>query len=557
MNLLFDPWIPIVRRSGARERISPLALADTDDPPVSLSAARHDFDAALAQFLIGLLQSFLPPRTDSEWNLRLKTPPGITDLSSVFERFRYAFELFDPERPFMQDLSLSASPGGADPPSALLIDAPGGNAIKENKDIFSKRDRVIALSPDVAAQALLCLQINAPGGGVGYRTGLRGGGPLTTVFWPSRSSNGRAATPTLWQKVWLNVLKVGWQEDDVDWNIALPWLRAVRTSRKGDRDEVIRQGSLKQGQGADPLCYWASPRRVRLLRAEQPAVCDISGETVPRPVVGVLADNYGPNYASNQFLHPLSPYYRAKAEEVQWLPLHPRGGGIGFRDWPTLCSVRNDSGETRRPSANVAALHERTRQHALRSLALDHRALWAFGYELDKAKVLTWQECTMPVYPECDDPAALGVFAGKLADAAELARSLLRGALKGVFGTADGSLPDSAERTLFDAAESGFYQALSTYAPLPAGDVRVAASRALREHWARSMRAVLLRTFDGVVDAAGVLSDTRFKHLELAATERARLLAAWRKEHFKVLDLPLPDEIAAAAAKPRKTRSSA
>lgn len=557
MNLLFDPWIPVTRRSGARGRISPLALAETDDPPVSLNAVRHDFDAALAQFLIGLLQSFLPPRTDSEWSQRLKAPPGKAQLSDVFERYRHAFELFDPERPFLQDVSLSGSIAEADPVSALLIDAPGGNTIKENKDIFSKRDRVLALAPDVAAQALLSLQINAPGGGVGYRTGLRGGGPLTTIIWPSRGSNANAVVPTLWQKVWLNVLKVDWQDSDVDWTIALPWLGPVRTSRKGDRDEIIMRGALKQGHGADPLCYWATPRRVRLLCADQPVVCDLCGETANRPVVGVLADNYGPNYASNYFLHPLSPYYRAKAEEVQWLPLHPRGGGIGFRDWPTLCAVQNDSAGARRPAANVAALQERTRQLALRSLALDHRALWAFGYELENAKVLTWQESTLPIYPECEEPAVLGILAGKLVAAAELARSLLRGALKGVFGTADGSLPDSAERTLFDAAEPGFYQALSTYSTLSSGDERVAASRALREQWARSMRAVLMRTYDSVVDAADVLADTRFRHLELAAKERARLSGSWRKEHFKVLDLPLPDEADAAAAKPRKTRSPA
>lgn len=557
MNLLFDPWIPIIRLSGTRERVSPLALADTDDPPVSLSAVRHDFDGALAQFLIGLLQSFLPPRTDSEWSQRLKTPPGNAELEDVFQRFRHAFELFDPERPFMQDVSLTGSLAEADPVSSLLIDAPGGNTIKENKDIFSKRDRVRAVAPDIAAQALLTLQINAPSGGVGYRTGLRGGGPLTTIIWPSRGSRVDAAMPTLWQKVWLNVLKVDWKHDEVDWNVALPWLAPARTSRKGDRDEAITRGSLRHGQGADPLCFWATPRRVRLLCAEEPATCDLGGEPTDCPVVGVLAENYGANYASYYFLHPLSPYYRAKADEMQWLPLHPRGGGLGFRDWPTLCAVQNDALDARRPAANVAALQERSRQYALRSLALDPRSLRAFGYELDNAKVLTWQESTLPMYPECEDPAALALLAAKLVAAAELARSLLRGALKGVFGSADGSLPDSAERTLFDAAEPAFYRSLSVYAPLPASDDRVATSRELREQWAMSMRAVLMRTFDGVVDAADVLADTRFKHLESAAKERARLAASWRKEHYKALDLPLPDDASAPAAKPRKTRSPA
>lgn len=305
MNLLFDTWIPVVTRSGAWRKIAPLDLVHGDDPPADLAAVRHDFDAALAQFLIGVFQSFLPPRGDREWERRLRDPPARDELLQVFAPWRSAFELFDAEHPFLQDTSLSGGLADADAVSSLLIDAPGGNTQKENKDIFVKRDKLAAFAPDIAAQALLSLQINAPGGGVGYRTGLRGGGPLSTLVWPRAHDGSAAPATTLWEKIWLNVLKVDWEEDDVDWPVALPWLRPVRTSRKGDRDESITHGSLRQGRGVDPLCYWASPRRLRLLRGDAAARCDLSGEMTDRPVVGVLAQNYGPNYPSDRFEHPL------------------------------------------------------------------------------------------------------------------------------------------------------------------------------------------------------------------------------------------------------------
>jgi len=109
MNLLFDTWIPVITRSGARRKIAPGDLTHGDDPPVDLAAVRHDFDGALAQFLVGVVQSFLPPRTEREWERRLRDPPGRDELQQVLGPRRGAFELFDPEHPFLQDTSLSAA----------------------------------------------------------------------------------------------------------------------------------------------------------------------------------------------------------------------------------------------------------------------------------------------------------------------------------------------------------------------------------------------------------------------------------------------------------------
>lgn len=93
-----------------------------------------------------------------------------------------AFE-FDGAGPrFMQDFALPDGASDSFGISALFIETPGENALRKNKDHFIKRGGITALCPCCAATALLTLQINAPAGGAGHRTGLRGGGPLTTLL---------------------------------------------------------------------------------------------------------------------------------------------------------------------------------------------------------------------------------------------------------------------------------------------------------------------------------------------------------------------------------------
>ena len=81
----------------------------------------------------------------------------------------------------MQDFSLKPEEAGLNSIAALLIESPGENALRNNSDHFRQARQVECLCPDCAAPALFTLQTNAPAGGVGYRTGLRGGGPLTTL----------------------------------------------------------------------------------------------------------------------------------------------------------------------------------------------------------------------------------------------------------------------------------------------------------------------------------------------------------------------------------------
>ena len=62
MNLITDAWIPVRRReSQERVFIRPYEMVDhlDDDPFLDIDAARPDFNGALIQFLIGIIQTVL------------------------------------------------------------------------------------------------------------------------------------------------------------------------------------------------------------------------------------------------------------------------------------------------------------------------------------------------------------------------------------------------------------------------------------------------------------------------------------------------------------------
>ena len=114
MNLIEDKWIPARRQSGKIEMIAPWGITDAfdRDPFTQIAAPRPDFNGALIQFLIGLLQTCFAPINTPEWRQRLLTPPSRSDLSVAFLTLAPWFVL-DGEGPrFMQDLTLSQEVAG-------------------------------------------------------------------------------------------------------------------------------------------------------------------------------------------------------------------------------------------------------------------------------------------------------------------------------------------------------------------------------------------------------------------------------------------------------------
>jgi len=224
MNLLQAPWMPVRDARGAREWISPDCLAEPQWR--AFDADRPDFNGALAQFAIGLLQTTAPVPDVLAWRKLLQTAPDQATLRKWFEPVADAFHLGGSGPRFMQDPDLGDEGVAVNPIGALLIEAPGEQTVKNNADHFIKRGQVNALCPACAAIALFSLQTNAPAGGAGHRTGLRGGGPLTTlVLAPGDAS--------LWQHLWMNVrderasLAQGGNAEIAEAQRRFPWLGPV------------------------------------------------------------------------------------------------------------------------------------------------------------------------------------------------------------------------------------------------------------------------------------------------------------------------------------------
>ena len=446
LNLITDRWLPVRRASGQLEIIAPWQLSEglNDDPVVQLNAPRLDFNAALLQFLIGLLQTLSPPEDEDAWDAWRDSPPGPTTLKVRWTPYASYFELAGDGTRFMQDFELAE--GEPKPISALLIDAPGAKSERDNTDHFVKRGGVSGLSPACAAMALLTLQTNAPAGGVGHRTSLRGGGPLTTLVMPMRNGEQHLS---LWERLWWNVLPkpTFWLDwDDPDMPVAMfPWAGPIKTSDP-------KSGYVYAPANTHPAhLYWATPRRIRLdFDQVGCGVCSLSGEESDALVSRYITKNYGANYVG--WRHPLSPYYYDK--DKQLLPLHAQPGGMTYRHWLGL--VASLSGGDKEAALVV-------REFGTRASTNDEAQLWAFGYDMDNMKPRCWYESLMPLPAIAPGPSLEGCInlSKRLISAAELCAGYLRGALRQAwFGPED--KVDTNKLTYLDTAfwqdtEAQFY----------------------------------------------------------------------------------------------------
>lgn len=481
-NLLRERWLPVRRRDGQRELISPAQMTDDlqGNPVVDLAWPRADFRVAQLEFLIGLLATACPPADEDEWLACWETPPTPDELAVAFAPFATAFNLDDAAGPcFMQDYD-AALPGEPDLPETLLIEAPGGQTERDNKTLFVKSGQIDQLSRASGAMALYTLQTYAPSGGRGNLTSLRGGGPLTTLVLPG-------GEPTLWHVLWANVPQ-GKPCSARYLPRVFPWLATTRTA---DRYPATAPAN------AHPLqAFWGMPRRIRLDFAAnangQP--CDLTGIVDTAHVCGWRQRPHGVKYTA--WDHPLSPYYKNSQAGGGWLAMHPQPGGIGYQHWTGL--VVGDAAGSRRPAPCITAWQ--SRQLDLPAEERDARIL-AAGFDTDNMKARSFVESEMPLPGSASAEATRSVafLAQHLIAAAEESARALRYAVRDARypkGTAADSAPLAAVYEAFWAAtQPDFFRVLREASP--AADAPV--ERAL-EHvapaWLRQLSDAALALFN-------------------------------------------------------------
>ncbi len=516
MNLITQEWIPVIREDGKLYKIEPWQIAERDNPVIEINAPRPDFQGALYQFLIGLLQTCFAPEDEDEWLERWEETPSPEKLRGAFKKVAVAFELYNPDEPaFMQDYDLSEEKkveellkkapkekdewqkywkksslsktasekvikahgipcndvsafiqgvdldvGELKPIPALLMEAPGAKTIKDNLDHFIKRGVVECMCSGCAASALFSLQLNAPSGGQGHRVGLRGGGPLTTLIVSDKNDE------CLWKKLWLNVLNkedIACTSDTMNPSV-LPWMGETRLSEQ--------KGAIVTPETAQALqMYWGAPRRIRLNELEDSGDCDICGKTGVSVFKTYRTKNFGVNY-EGAWIHPLTPYRIDPKKEKPPLSLKGQEGGLGYRHWLGLVLQEPESGDQ---AATIVRFFNEERRHLVCNGQAG--ALWCFGFDMDNMKARCWYDSRFPIF-NLDEGQKKNLidWAGELIRSAREVVRMLRGAVKSAWfrrpEDAKGSM-SIIDAQFWQATETDFYRLLDKLAHLP-GETRMA-----------------------------------------------------------------------------------
>lgn len=480
MNLITDPWIPVIRQNGP-DTITPWQIVETDNPVMEINAPRTDFQGALYQFLIGLLQTCFAPEDEDEWFGYWEKAPKAIELKGVFEKEELvkAFDLVNPGGPaFMQDYNL---PDGEHRNIAsLLIEAPGRKTIKDNLDHFIKRGQIERLCPSCTAIALFTLQINAPSGGAGHRVGLRGGGPLTTLLMTEESDE------VLWKKLWGNVLSH--EElppiDGLDSSL-MPWLGETRLSAK--------KKDITTPSDVHPLhMYWAMPRRIRLGNEQHGGICDLCDEQADATFESYRTKKHGTNY-DGPWVHPLTPYRFDKEKKKFPISLKGQKGGLGYKHWLGLVLQDDEIGDK---AATIVQVYNEKRSHLIYPYCSG--ILWCFGYDMDNMKARCWYDTHFPVFAlNKEQRKNLVDWAGELIRTAREVVKLLRSGIKSAwFSRPENAKGDmgNIDHQFWEETEADFYRVLNRLVNLP-GDTRMAPSE-IYENWSQVLKNAIRNIFE-------------------------------------------------------------
>ena len=548
MNLLKEEWLPIRRSSGQINWIAPHQIAEPDI--IAFAANRADFNGALAQMMIGLLQTTTPIDDEGDWEYLLSAPPTDEDLKKWFAPTAEAFVLDGDGARFMQDFSLTATEGAECTIDALLIDAAGGSAIDKNTDHFVKRDTIKAMCPHCLATALFTLQTNAPAGGAGHRTSLRGGGPLTTllVATPSRS---------LWQDLWLNVkpqrafLQQGGDVQKTAKHFTFPWLAEI--------SKIQPAGGETQPLQVPPHhVFWAMPRRIRVDFADvQTGRCDVCKRASIQLLHRYVTKPQGLNY-KGVWRHPFSPYYETKEG---WLPVHPQPGGFSYKNWLAwVLGVKQG-----KKSVQAAGIVDYFLQERKKYQASGQFRLWVFGYDMDNMKPRCWYETTFPLYGLAEANRATqtqiqNLVANRI-EASEQAIFYLRQAVKQAwFGGSDlrGDL-SFVDKAFWDSTEPDFYQQLNdlmkqarTETGIDMDDANFVI--ALGETWHKVLIQSATKLFDVDIVGAGSISQQDPRRIAEAYNGLQRNL--YGDAIKTILRLPVSEKKSKPAKEGKKAKSS-
>lgn len=163
MNLVDDPWIPCIRRDGMR-CLASLRDCFADDSMADLAVRPHERVALMRLLLCVSYAAVGIPEDDDGWeDLREALPSAVP---AYLDSWRDSFELFHPQKPFLQVAGLRSASAREEPTPCSKLDfalASGNNSTLFDHEALSERH----FSPVWLARNLLAFQMFSPSGIIG------------------------------------------------------------------------------------------------------------------------------------------------------------------------------------------------------------------------------------------------------------------------------------------------------------------------------------------------------------------------------------------------------
>lgn len=257
MNLLTDQWIPIRPLTGGRaEKISLQDLL-CEEKRWELCLPRDDMELAALQLLICTTQALFTPKDTEELKRHIAKPIASEIYNASAKKFSFWFQLDHPTTPFMQVRGVQAKE--VTPMDKLLAGLTGAT----NSCFVNQAGLAGGLCGGCAAIALFNQASCAPSFGGGFKAGLRGSSPITTLIQGDH----------LRRTVWLNILN----GDELSRTL-LSWHGDSATSQKPTWVEPIKGGETIPAQriGLIRGLFW-QPAHIELLPPVAAKLCSSCG----------------------------------------------------------------------------------------------------------------------------------------------------------------------------------------------------------------------------------------------------------------------------------------
>ncbi len=292
MNLLTDAWIPVYYRGRFRHIGYRDLICGHEEGTLSLP--RDDLELAALQLLASLTQSVFTPKDAAQLRDRAENPMSETDFDRGVDPFLEWFVLDHPRTPFLQVRNIRAKE--ATPIQKLFIGLPEGH----NHAFFNEPGEISQACAACSAIALFNQSSVCPSFGGGFKGGLRGSAPITTLIHDD----------PLRPCVWKNVLHKEWVDrllpPDGGLNETPVWIDPIRA---GDTYYPHRIGMSKG-------LFW-QPAHVELIPKSGAGKCDCCGAEADKLFGGFWKEKFSAFSVKEPPLwpHPHSPRQIGKKEK--------------------------------------------------------------------------------------------------------------------------------------------------------------------------------------------------------------------------------------------------